>query len=121
MIQKPNYLYNAVIIEVTDGDTMKVAVDLGFGVLKKTKIRLYGIDTPESRGRGSCQKGKDVKKYVKDMLLGKAIVLKSQKKGKYGRYLAVIWVQDDKGKFFEVNKHLVDKKMAKMYFGGKRG
>ena len=60
--------YNAVIVKVVDGDTVDVDIDLGFSVwLKKQRVRLYGLDTPESRTRD-----KEEKKYG---LLAKAKVL----------------------------------------------
>ena len=60
--------YNAVVVKVVDGDTVDVDIDLGFSVwLKKQRVRLYGLDTPESRTRD-----KEEKKYG---LLAKAKVL----------------------------------------------
>ena len=51
------YEYRVKIVRVVDGDTVDVDIDLGFGVwLKKQRVRLYGIDTPESRTRDLVEK-----------------------------------------------------------------
>ena len=51
------YEYKAIVVKVVDGDTVDVDIDLGFNVwLKKQRIRLYGIDTPESRTRDKVEK-----------------------------------------------------------------
>ena len=62
------YEYRVKIVRVVDGDTVDVDIDLGFGVwLKKQRVRLYGIDTPESRTRDLVEKrfGNMAKDYLK--------------------------------------------------------
>ena len=62
------YEYRCKILRVVDGDTVDVDIDLGFGVwMHKERIRLYGIDTPESRTRDKVEKifGLEAKKMVK--------------------------------------------------------
>ena len=92
------YEYKSKVIKVVDGDTVDVDIDLGFGVwLKDERVRIMGIDTPESRTRDKVEKkfGLASKKYVKDMMpVGSKQVLKTQidrsgedKKGKFGRIL----------------------------------
>jgi micrococcal nuclease len=90
------YEYKAEILRVIDGDTVDVDIDLGFGIwMKKERVRLYGIDTPESRTRDKTEKifGLAAKKRLKE-LLGKKCVLKTfaardgeDMKGKFGRIL----------------------------------
>lgn len=90
------YEYKAEILRVVDGDTVDVDIDLGFGIwMKKERVRLYGIDTPESRTRDKTEKvfGLAAKKRLKE-LLGKKCVLKTfaardgeDMKGKFGRIL----------------------------------
>ena len=94
------YEYNVKVLRVIDGDTIDVDIDLGFStVLKKKRIRLYGIDTPESRTRDKEEK---VRGFLsKNYLLlkcpiGEYITLKSHGVGKFGRIL---------GELFEYNKY----------------
>lgn len=86
--------YKAKVVGVYDGDTITCDIDLGFGiVLHSQKIRLYGINTPEVRGK-ERDKGLIVRDIVKDMILDKDITLETidnHKKGKYGRWLGKIY------------------------------
>lgn len=84
------YIYRCEIVRVVDGDTIDVNVDLGWSIsVRKQRIRLYGVDAPESRTRDLEEKkyGKASKKFVKDFLNSDNILLKTREKGKYGRYL----------------------------------
>lgn len=97
------YEYRATVIKVVDGDTVDVDIDLGFGiVLSDERVRIAGIDTPESRTRDKEEKkfGLAAKARVKQ-LLGKTSVLKTQinkdgedMKGKFGRILGDFSVYD---------------------------
>ena len=97
------YEYKATVIKVVDGDTVDVDIDLGFGiVLSDERVRIAGIDTPESRTRDKEEKkfGLAAKARVKQ-LLGKTCVLKTQinkngedMKGKFGRILGDFNVYD---------------------------
>ena len=97
------YEYRATVIKVVDGDTVDVDIDLGFGiVLSDERVRIAGIDTPESRTRDKEEKkfGLAAKARVKQ-LLGKTCVLKTQinkngedMKGKFGRILGDFSVYD---------------------------
>ena len=97
------YEYRATIIKIVDGDTVDVDIDLGFNVvLKDERVRIAGIDTPESRTRDLEEKkfGLAAKARVKQ-LLGKTCVLKTQinksgedMKGKFGRILGDFNVYD---------------------------
>ena len=93
------YEYAVTIKRVVDGDTVDVDIDLGFGVvLVKERVRIMGIDTPESRTRDKVEKvfGLAAKDKLKS-LLGKKSVLKCKKydaKGKFGRILGDFKVQD---------------------------
>ena len=85
------YEYRAKIRRVVDGDTVDVDIDLGFGVwLKKQRVRLYGIDTPESRTRDLVEKkfGLMAKEFLKKELADGAVLkTRLDGKGKYGRIL----------------------------------
>ena len=87
------YEYKVVIVRVVDGDTVDVDIDLGFDLwLKKQRIRLYGVDTPESRTRDLEEKrhGIAAKEFVESYLpLNTKQVLKTKLdgRGKFGRIL----------------------------------
>ena len=85
------YEYHCVITRIIDGDTIDVDIDLGFDCwLHKQRIRLYGIDTPESRTRDLEEKkyGLAAKAFVEKFIpLGSTALLNTKEKGKYGRYL----------------------------------
>ena len=87
------YEYRCKVVKIVDGDTVDVDIDLGFGVwLKKERIRMFGIDTPESRTRDLDEKkyGLMAKDYITRLLDDEGgIVLKTRKdaEGKYGRIL----------------------------------
>ena len=91
------YEYRCKVKRVIDGDTVDIDIDLGFGVwLKGERVRLYGIDTPESRTRDKVEKiyGLEAKKYVQKFLDDKWIMLKTKEydaKGKFGRILGELW------------------------------
>jgi len=83
--------YHCVITRIIDGDTIDVDIDLGFDCwLHKQRIRLHGIDTPESRTRDLEEKkyGLAAKAFVEKFIpLGSTALLNTKEKGKYGRYL----------------------------------
>ena len=90
MSNKP-YYYNCRLVKVIDGDTIDVDIDLGFEVvLSKQRVRLAGIDTPESRTRNLAEKALGLK--AKDRLIelcGEKLQLLSLGSGKYGRILGI--------------------------------
>jgi micrococcal nuclease len=90
------YEYKAKVVEVYDADTMRVDIDLGFGVwLKYQTIRWLKIDAWELRG-DEKEKGIVARDRVRDLILGKEVFLKTYKdeKGKYGRWLAEVYTID---------------------------
>ena len=94
------YQYRCQILRVVDGDTVDIDIDLGFGVwMRKQRVRLYGVDTPESRTRDLEEKkfGMMAKKYVKGYLpIGTDQILSTHKdgKGKFGRILGEFVVEE---------------------------
>ena len=101
------YEYNAKILRIVDGDTLDVDIDLGFGVwLHRERIRLEGIDTPESRTRDKEEKkfGLLSKEYLKSFLpIGshaKLICKTYDSKGKFGRILGDFEVYDSKKDYY---------------------
>ena len=113
------YEYRCKVVKIIDGDTVDVDIDLGFGVwLHKERIRLYGIDTPESRTRDLEEKkyGLAAKAFLSGMLDDKnGITLKTHKdkEGKFGRILGELWY----GGEHNINQLLVDNHHAVRYHG----
>lgn len=106
------YIYKAYVESVYDGDTITCTIDCGFGIhCRKQKIRLYGINTPEIRGTEK-KEGIKVRDILKQKILGKQIVLKTikDKKGKYGRYLGIIFLDN-----VNINEWLIDNHFAEHY------
>lgn len=116
------YEYRCRVNHIVDGDTVDVDIDLGFGVwLHKERIRMYGIDTPESRTRDLEEKkyGLAAKKFLTEMLADpKGLILKTSKDatGKYGRILGEIWRTSNYSDQ-SINQYLIDKHHAVSYFG----
>ena len=120
------YEYRCKVLKVVDGDTVDVDIDLGFGiVLKDERVRLMGIDTPESRTRDKVEKqfGLASKVRLKEMLDNKSgPILKTQinkkgedMKGKFGRILGDFVVD---GKM--ATEILIKEGHAVKYFGGSK-
>ncbi len=106
------YEYRAFVRKVYDGDTVTVDIDLGFDVmLKSQKIRLLGINAPEVRGsqRPEGLKSRDA---LREKIGSKWVSIKTQKdkKGKFGRWLGEIWIDDTC-----INDWLLKEGHAKVY------
>ena len=116
--------YRCKIVRVIDGDTVDVDIDLGFGVwLKKQRIRLYGIDTPESRTRDLEEKkyGLVAKEFVKAHLPVDSIrtlTTVKDKTGKYGRILGKFKAYDSyTDAWVNLNQLMIIKHHAVEYHG----
>lgn len=115
------YNYKAKLVRVVDGDTIDAEIDLGFGVFIKQRIRLYGIDTPESRTKDLEEKerGLAAKARLTELLPREFIVQTIlNKRGKYGRVLGTLLVEDESGNVTDINETLVTEGFAVHYFGG---
>ena len=116
------YEYRCKVVHIVDGDTVDVDIDLGFGVwMKKQRIRLYGIDTPESRTRDLEEKkyGLAAKEFLTGMLDDEAgIILKTykDKEGKFGRILGELWRTTDYADQ-SINEYMIEKHHAVRYMG----
>lgn len=100
------YKYKAKIISVYDGDTCTAEIDLGFNITLTEKLRLHGIDAPEVRG-SERRKGLISRDRLRDKILDKEVIIKTHKKGKYGRYIVEIYLDG-----VYINKWLVDEGLA---------
>ena len=116
--------YRCKIVKVIDGDTVDVDIDLGFGIwMKKERIRLYGIDTPESRTRDKVEKkyGLISKEAVLSYLpLDSMQTLRTQKDkaGKFGRILGVFVIYDSfKDRQTTLNEWMIEQHLAVAYHG----
>ncbi|MCB0456110.1 MAG: thermonuclease family protein [Flavobacteriaceae bacterium] len=105
------YQYKAKIIDVYDGDTVTAVVDLGFLHFQEMKLRLYGINTPELKGEDR-DRGLVVRDILRNLILDKEVMIHSykDKQGKYGRYLATIFLDG-----LNINNWLVDEGHAVVY------
>tara|TARA_R100000935_G_scaffold10543_2_gene21014 strand:+ start:876 stop:1301 length:426 start_codon:yes stop_codon:yes gene_type:complete len=112
------YEYGCKVTRVVDGDTVDCILDLGFSILHKCRVRLFGIDTPESRTRDKDEKvrGKLAAKFLKDAIdNGKKVILRTKlkdSKGKYGRVLGEIIVDD-----ININVSMIENYLAVAYHG----
>lgn len=107
--------YKAKITNIVDGDTLDFEIDLGFGITYNNRLRLYGIDTPEIRGK-EREAGLIVKNYVENLLLNKEVYLETVKeKGKFGRYIAkvIFYNYSYPNEETDLSQHLIEKGMAK--------
>lgn len=115
------YEYFATIIDIYDGDTCTVSIDLGFSLTLELKCRLYGIDTPELRNKDKEEKrrGYLARDYLRERILNKQVILKTYKPDKYGRCLVDIYLDETLNEPpTHINKELIDKEYAKEYYGG---
>ena len=111
------YEYSCKVVKIVDGDTIDVDIDLGFGVwLKKQRIRLFGIDTPESRTRDLEEKkyGLAAKEYLTKWVTSGGVKIRTQKdaKGKFGRILGEMYCYDT-----NVNEKMIEEYHAVRYHG----
>ena len=119
--RKRMYEYRASLVRIIDGDTIDVDLDLGFDVvLKKQRIRLYGINTPESRTRDLEEKkyGLAAKARLAELIANADdLTIKTsvdgKARGKYGRILGTIFADD-----VNLNTTLITEGQAVVYYGG---
>jgi micrococcal nuclease len=108
------------VTKVVDGDTIDVIIDLGFDIMFSSRVRLAGIDTPESRTTDKREKalGLESKKYLADRLKdAKNIIIKTEKMDsseKYGRILGWLYVA---GEGTSINTEMIEKGYAWGYLG----
>jgi len=122
--------YDVKVIKVIDGDTVDVDIDLGFGVtLTDERVRIMGIDTPESRTRDKVEDlfGEAAKARLKELMEegGKLITTENRKgedmKGKFGRILGDFKVERfENGPAELVTDILIEEGHAVAYFGGSK-
>lgn len=111
------YTYKAKLDRIIDGDTIDAHINLGFDITIHKRIRLAGIDTPESRTRDLEEKARGLasKERLKELLEGGEFILESKEVGKYGRVLGTLHIDD-----LNINETLVQEGFAVEYWGGKK-
>tara|TARA_R100000541_G_scaffold3651_3_gene10934 strand:+ start:1781 stop:2263 length:483 start_codon:yes stop_codon:yes gene_type:complete len=121
------YIYKAQMIDLYDGDSVTLDIDLGFNTLMtQQKCRLYGLDTPEIRGSNK-EFGKLVKEKLHEFIneafaVGYILIVNTHKDkaGKFGRWLVTMFLSHDREHVINVNKWLIDNKYAIEYLGGSK-
>ena len=106
------------IDRVVDGDTVDISIDLGFDLTKKERVRLAGIDTPETRTKDTKEKelGYEAKEFLEIHLMkASKLTVKTEKDGKYGRMLGWIYIGQT-----NLNEEMVYRGYAWEYDGGKK-
>ena len=113
---KDKYLYEAELIRVIDGDTVDAWIDLGFDITVRRRIRLWGINAPETRTLDLEEKreGKIAKARLEEMLSINrgSFMVKSIGVDKYGRCLGEIYIQE-----VNLNKQLLAEGLVEVYKG----
>lgn len=115
------YSYEATVLNVVDGDTVDLDIDLGFHThLHNVRCRLIGIDTPETRGKKKCEAGLAAKNLVTQELLNQKVRIRSYKatdvdSDSFGRWLVRIYLTDDT----DYNQSLIDRGYAVAFMEGK--
>ena len=124
MADKDPYIYRIKSVgRVVDGDTIDADIDLGFDISLTKRIRLAGIDSPESRTTNLKEKalGLESKEWLKKSLEGaKDIIIKTEKPDsteKYGRIIGHLFIN---GQETSLNNQMIDEGYALAYEGGKK-
>tara|TARA_R100000664_G_C2756258_1_gene144122 strand:- start:1920 stop:2303 length:384 start_codon:yes stop_codon:yes gene_type:complete len=108
------------VVNIVDGDTVDIIIDLGFSLTKKERVRLAGIDTPECRTRDLEEKqmGLEAKAFITRRLADgepSGLRVKTEKDGKYGRMLGTLFVGSQ-----NINQEMIERGYAWEYDGGKK-
>ena len=121
--------YDVKVLKVVDGDTVDVDINLGFGVvLSDERVRIMGIDTPESRTSDRVEDlfGEAAKARLKELMESDAKLITTEDKkgedmkGKFGRILGDFYVERYEGKRERVTDVLIEEGHAVAYFGGSK-
>ena len=115
------------VVRIVDGDTLDVVFDLGFDILKRERVRVAGIDTPEKRTRDETEKKYGIEatvwmeSHLRSVITGDAtLVIRTEKDrsaGKYGRLLGWLYLDDDT---VSLNERIIEEGYAWEYEGGKK-
>lgn len=109
------YEYNAKVLNIVDGDTVDLEIDVGFSISIKQRARLLGIDAPESKTKNLEEKalGLKAKKALQDLTKdNSSVIIKTHKDDKYGRLLVEIFING-----VNINQKLISEGYAWSYSG----
>jgi micrococcal nuclease len=113
------YEYKCHTIRVVDGSTVDAQVDLGFNVLIRQRIKLFGVDSGDIKSNNESERNRamDAKARLTE-LLGKEFICQTimNKRGKVGRTLGKLFVEDENGTLTDINKKLIDEGISR-HFG----
>ena len=116
-MDKRCFFYRASVVDVYDGDTITVDIDLGFSMsLRKLKVRLTGIDTAEMKSKNADSKKRaiEARDWLRGQCLGKEVYLESAGLDKYGRWLGKVYTKEG----LCCNEELIRLGFAVQYDGG---
>jgi len=104
--------YSGYVLDVIDGDTVTLFIDLGFNIWIKENARLAEIDTPELRSKDETERGKAyaAKHYLEQLVLKREVIVNTRREDKYGRYLVHLVVDG-----IDVNRKMVEDGYAVKY------
>ena len=103
------------VTRIVDGDTIDIIIDLGFSIYIKQRIRLAGIDAPETRtlDLNEKQKGLDAKSWLEEQLKDQEIIIKTIKEEKYGRMLGYLYTKNHS---LTINERMILEGLAVKYY-----
>ena len=112
------YEYKCMTVRVVDGNTIDAEIDLGFNVLVKQRIKLFGVNVSDMRSYGEEDKGRAIRARDRLIeLLGNEFICQTMlnKRGKIGRTLGQVYVMDINGQRIDVNQTLIDEGFASKF------
>jgi len=116
MIQMPSqeFIFNALVTNVVDGDTIDCSIDMGLHCYRKERLRILRINAPEMKG-ATREAGLAAKAFVIGWLKDQTIRIQTYKSDAFGRYLAEIWrISDGKN----LSDDMLEAGMAVPFYGG---
>jgi len=116
--EKDMYTYKAKLIRVVDGDTIDAEIDLGFDTIVRKRIKLYGINTPDTRTKDLIEKekGHAAKQRLTELINSEFVVETIlNKRGKYGRVLGIVYNITSNDETVNINETLVNEGHAVKY------
>lgn len=91
--KNPAYRYSAEVLRIVDGDTFDALVDVGFGAYRKIRVRVEGINTPETKGEEKPE-GLRAKLRAEQLIEMLDVIIQSKKKDSFGRWISRVWLSD---------------------------
>ncbi len=119
----PLFRYSGFVRSVYDGDTVRIDLDLGFGIKwENQSVRLFGLNAPEVRG-AERPKGLKSRDWLRAQILDRDVVVRTflDKRGKYGRTLGVVYIPSEDGSGWRcINEEMLRRRLAKRALYGSK-